>query len=114
MTEEPFDRYEQALDAGMLVAEMKALMFEALWKRISGHVTQVSDKKREALRRQLREVVASLDESYFMISSDRMMTRKDLESHLAKLMTDPHKIQRLKDEVNSRMSAQDSKLTDYL
>ena len=114
MNEESPKVFQKALDAGMLAAEIRLLMFEAIWRSISKNLRQMNGKKKEALRRQLLEAIASTDDSFFIIPEDVTMTRKDLVSHLASMMDDPSRMRRLRRDLASGISAQGSRLTDYL
>ena len=103
--------FERSLDAAMIVAIGKLVVFSAMWEELRPKLAKkgLSVRDTETFRRQLKQVIDDLDDEMFFIGPDQATSA----DRVKEIMTARVKADRFVDMVVRRLKSGQSDLAEY-
>ena len=108
--------YERALDAAMVVAIGKLLLFSTIWEELETKLSKrsISVKEREMLRRYLKEIISDLDDELFFVDPEKVSSEDDVKKIIAFRIKSRKFADEVTQHLKSRLETGQSQLGKYL
>jgi hypothetical protein len=115
MKEQESAKYERALDASMLIALGKLMLFNECWEYVRWRARKkVRRKKLESLRVALRERVNSLPDTLFFIRPEKAISEESVRQYFQKKFESEKLAKKIADELRKRVQSATPGLAEFL
>jgi hypothetical protein len=116
MKQERIETYERSLDAAMVVAIGKLILYSAIWEELKTKLAKrrLKAKEAEMLKRQLKQIINDLDDRLFFVSPDKASSEEDVRNIMASRIRTGNLTDRVIRHLKSNLESAQSDLVDYL
>lgn len=116
MKQERMETYQRSLDAAMVVAIGKLVLFSTIWEELKTKLAKrpLSAKEAEMLKRQLRQIINDLEDEPFFVSPDEGSSEEDVRKIMASRIGTRKLTDRVMKHLKSKLRSAQPDLLDYL